>query len=387
MNGTVDGAARLALRGVDVQHRKGQLAFGLFEELRGTPAINEVVQACFLAIRAVAVLGKDTHHRSGDGDQLIGAQQQATVGSKLLVLGDTAEQDAEVDAGGNGAAFADTHGDEADVVGVGEGGGAAAIIEGDVELARQAEHVPRIGDVVLERVREWLNVDELFGVIARAVRGGDVADVVRAGAVRTHAEPLNRVQYIHDVLGGELADLDVGAGGQVDATRAPVLGHARQSAQLVAAKHTARDAHAEHKAVLCRGDVEEAVELEAVPNLGFWNLVFGGVGEQIVPAVQRIAFVLPDLFSAKIADGRAPEVGFFGLRSSGGEVGDAGGRVAGDGAVGQLAGKRNPLQGARKKALQVLFLRLGERARAGEGDGGGQRRQIGCGHQAASHRR
>ena len=46
-------------------------------------------------------------------------------------------------------AFGDAHGDEADVVGVGDDADGAAVVEGDVELARQAVHVARVQDVVI----------------------------------------------------------------------------------------------------------------------------------------------------------------------------------------------------------------------------------------------
>jgi hypothetical protein len=80
------------------------------------------------------VLNEDSDHRGGDGDGFFGAKEEAAVRGELAVAGDVAEENAEVDACGDAAAFVDADGDEADVVGVGDGGDGAAVVEGDVDL-------------------------------------------------------------------------------------------------------------------------------------------------------------------------------------------------------------------------------------------------------------
>ena len=78
--------------------------------------------------------------------------------------GDAAEQNAEVNAGGNAAAFANFNGDEADVVGVCDYRDSAAVVEGDVELAWEFVHIARVGDVGLERFCNRRDVEEFLGI-------------------------------------------------------------------------------------------------------------------------------------------------------------------------------------------------------------------------------
>ena len=85
----------------DANEREGEALLSLGEKLLHAPAVDEVFEAGLLAVGAIAVLGEDANHGGGDGDGLIGAEQNAAVGGKLLVAGDAAEQDAKVDAGGD----------------------------------------------------------------------------------------------------------------------------------------------------------------------------------------------------------------------------------------------------------------------------------------------
>ncbi len=189
--GAVDGLARFAGGRGNADERKGETLFGLREELLDAPFVDEVLEASLLAVGAVAVLGEDANHGGGDGDGLVGPQEQAAVGGELLVAGDAAEQHAEVDAGGNAVAVVYPHGDEADVVGVRDHADGAAVIEGDIELARQAIQIARVQDVAVERVGQRSHVVELVRVDAGDGRCGDVANVVRARSARRHAEVLN----------------------------------------------------------------------------------------------------------------------------------------------------------------------------------------------------
>ena len=56
---------------------------------------------------------------------------------ELLMPGDAAEQNAKVNARRHAPALRNTHGDETDVVGIGHHADRAAVVEGDIELARQ----------------------------------------------------------------------------------------------------------------------------------------------------------------------------------------------------------------------------------------------------------
>ena len=76
--------------------------------------------------------------------------------------------------------FCDLHGDEADVVGVGDHADGAAIVEGDIEFARQAVQVARVEDVVVQCFGERGYVVKLGRIDTGDGRGSDVADVVCA---------------------------------------------------------------------------------------------------------------------------------------------------------------------------------------------------------------
>ena len=69
--GPIDRTTRLALIPIHMNQREGKLLFALFDELRHAPAIDQVLEASLLAVGPVAVLGKDPHHRSSDGDELV----------------------------------------------------------------------------------------------------------------------------------------------------------------------------------------------------------------------------------------------------------------------------------------------------------------------------
>ena len=231
--GAVDGAARFALGKRNADERKGEELFGLVEEAFDAPAVDEVFEACLLAIGAVAVPDEDANHCSGDSDGLVRAQEKAAVGSELTVAGNAAEQYAEVDACRNAAALGDANGDEADVVGVGDDGDGAAVVEGDVELAWEIEHVTRVGDVGLQGFGERSDVDKLVRIEACNWRGGDVADVVCAGAAGGQAERLNTIEDADDIAGLKLANLKIAASGEIGASRAAIFGQLCKSAKLM----------------------------------------------------------------------------------------------------------------------------------------------------------
>ena len=77
--------------------------------------------------------------------------------------------------------FRDAHGDEADVIGVGGDGEAAATVERDVEFAGETVEVAVVDDVVMQRLGVGADVEQFVGGEAAIGRGGDVADVVGAG--------------------------------------------------------------------------------------------------------------------------------------------------------------------------------------------------------------
>ena len=98
------------------------------------------------------------------------------------MAGDPAEQDAEVDRPRVDPCLPNLNGDEADIVGVGQHADRSPVIEGDVELAWQPVHVARVEDVMAQAFGQRCYVEEFRGVEAGDGRGGDIADIVGAGA-------------------------------------------------------------------------------------------------------------------------------------------------------------------------------------------------------------
>src|SRR5688572_14980427 len=107
------------------------------------------------------------------------------------MAGNPAELNAEVDARldrrsgfilrfGNQRLLRNANGDKADVVGISRNGDAAAIIEGHVELTRQAIKVTMVENVMVHALRESADIDEFAGVESAIWRRRDIANVVDA---------------------------------------------------------------------------------------------------------------------------------------------------------------------------------------------------------------
>ena len=135
--GSIDCIARLALSGIDPKERKCQAILGFSDEFLHAPTINEVLQACFLAIGPVAVIHKDADHRSRYRNGLVRRCQQPCVLRKLPVPGDAAQKNTKVDAGRNAGSLADTHGLETDIVGICQHADRTTAVKRNVKLARQ----------------------------------------------------------------------------------------------------------------------------------------------------------------------------------------------------------------------------------------------------------
>ncbi len=156
------------------------------------------------------------------------------------------------------------------------------------------------------------DVDQFVGIEAAGRRGGDVADVVRAGAERGEAEVGEGHQHVGRVFRHDLADLDIGAGGQVDVAGTPALRHPGEAAELLAGERTAGDAAAEHQAFLGGRDEEQAVELVAEDVAIPGELLLRGVGEDGVVAIEAVLLVLDEFFPAKLVERGAVDA-LFGL--------------------------------------------------------------------------
>ncbi len=78
---------------------EGEFFLGLFQKFRDAPVIDEVFEASFFAVGAIAVFDENAYDGGGDWDGFLGCQEDAAIRGELLVTSDAAELHAEVDAG------------------------------------------------------------------------------------------------------------------------------------------------------------------------------------------------------------------------------------------------------------------------------------------------
>src|SRR5882724_4187590 len=122
------------------------------------------------------------------------------------------------------------------------------------------------------------------------------------------------------------------------------------------------DAEAEHEGVLCGGDVEETVILDAEAIVFSGRLVFVRILEELLPDVEWVLLAFPALFLAEVFDGSVkPEVFSVGY----GLIKDITGGVIGNEAAGGVSHERSweALGDAREETLKVLLLLGGELCR------------------------
>ena len=274
----------------------------LLQEFVAAHPIEHVFQPRLGAVGAVAVGDEGAHHGAGHLHAFLGLQQHAGLVREILVAGDAAELQAEVDA------VRRARGDEADVVGVFQHRHLAAAVEGDVELARQAVHLAVIEDVVMHRAAQRPRVDQLLRVDAGGRAAGDVADIVGARAARGEAERLHGEQQVDRMVGRDLADLQVGARRHVGIAAAEGVGGIGQAAHLPGVQDAVGHAQPAHEGILGRRDVEKPMILgqENIDALG--ELALLGALDDLVPAVERMALALGLLLRDQLAAGRPTAV-------------------------------------------------------------------------------
>ena len=146
--------------------------------------------------------------------------------------GEAAQAEPEPDAGLEPEAVVHGDGLEADVVGVLQHRNDPGAVEADIELARQAVERAVVENVEVPFARIGPRVDQLLRVDAGGRRAGDVADIVGAGAARAQAEVLNRFDHGDRVLRLDLADLQIGARGDVGVAAAVALGEIGDAGKL-----------------------------------------------------------------------------------------------------------------------------------------------------------
>jgi len=377
MCGAINRIARFTRSGRYANQRKDEVLLGLGEKPLDAPVVDEIFEASLLAVRAIAILTEDANHGGSDRNRLVRTKKNAAIAGELLVAGDPAKEHAKVNSRRNALAISDADRDKSDVVGICNDTDSATVVKGDIELAWQVVHIPVIENVVAHRLGKRSDVKELGGIDTRNGRSGNVANVICAGAARRHAQVANLVEDPDDVFGLQLANLQVAARGQVDAARAPVGSHLRKATKLMCPEDAPRDAQAEHERVLSRGDVEEAMKLEAKEIVRRGSLVLVGVRNQFVPHIECMLFVLPALFLTEIGE-RCSEVSFFlKVGNCTGPIRKARDWIAGDLPRRGVTDERNgaALGHSGKEALQILLLLCGKRC---GGDRSRRDRGLGC---------
>src|SRR5262249_42292003 len=164
--------------------------------------------------------------------------------------------------------------------------------ERDVKLARKAVEATIVEDVKLPAARVGPRVDQRARTDARRGRAGDVADVVSAGAARAKTEVLDRLNHGDRVLRLDLADLQVGARGDVRVAAAEALGEIGEAGELPMLEDAVGQPQPAHVGPLRRRQVEQAVEppTEIVRRLG--RLVAGRLRLEALVAVERVRLAL-----------------------------------------------------------------------------------------------
>ena len=292
MGGAIDSRARRERFRRNAVELAAELLLGQRDHLLHAEAVDDVFEPRLVAVGAVAVIGEHAHDRVGHLGGVGRAHDHAGLAREILVTGDAAEHQPEPDARLDAEAVLHRHGLEADVVGVLERGDDAAAVIGDVELARQPVERALVEDVEVPLARIGPRVDQLLRVDAGGRRAGHVADVVGAGAARAQAEVRDRLQHGDRVLRLDLADLDVGAGGDVGVAAAVGLGEIGEAGELPVLEDAVRDPQAAHVRALRRRHVEQAVVAPAEIVRGLRRFVLLRLFLQPAIGVERMLLAL-----------------------------------------------------------------------------------------------
>ena len=250
------------------------------------------------------MVDKEAQDRRRGRHHLGRLDQYAAVDCESTMPGQATEQHAEIDALRHRLAGPDPDRGEADVVGVFEHADPPAAIEGDVEFARQAVQLAVVQDVMVEGAGQRPGVDQLLRVDAGERTAGQVADVVGASAARGQAELVDGGQDIERVGRADLADLQIGAGGDVEIAAAEPLGDVGEPRGLRCRQDAARQAQPQHERVLVRRDVEQPVEFVQEDVGAFREPSGRRVGRHLVPHVERVLRPLRQFLRHQRAAGR-----------------------------------------------------------------------------------
>jgi hypothetical protein len=232
------------------------------------------------------MIGKDAHDRRRHGNAFVRLEQHARIPGRIFVPRYPAETQAKI----NRAVVLDS--DEADVIGVLQRADAPPAIKGNVKFPRQAIHLAVIEDVVMHLSRQRPRVEDLVRIDARRRAGGDVANIISTRAAIDDAQIDQTHEQIRRVSRSDLADLQIGAGGDINMAGAEVIREISKAAKLIRIGHAARKSQPAHERTLGRGDVEQALEFEQKNITSLGNARIARIGYYFVPYIKTVQFSL-----------------------------------------------------------------------------------------------
>ena len=241
------------------RERPAQSLLDCRHEFVDAHAVEDVFEARFEPVGAIAGVDEHPHDGIGDFGGILGAYDDAGVFGEVLVPGDAADAEAKPHAGVDPEAVPHLDGGKGDVVGVLEHGDFAGAVIGDVEFARQTGQRTVVEDVIMPFTRVRPGVDQFLRIDTGGRCARDVADVVGAGAARTESEILNALDQRHRMLRRNFAKLQIGARGDVAERPAQLFGQIRQPRELPVLEDAVGDAQPAHVGILRRRDIEQSV--------------------------------------------------------------------------------------------------------------------------------
>ena len=299
--------------------RPADAALELLAQLLRPEPVDEELQPR-LAARLAVLLGvaEDRRHPLDDLGRLLGRHEDVEPAGEARVRGQAAA-DAQVEplraVLGHGGGQRDVVDEPARAV-LGAPG------HRDLELARQVRVELVVEEVLVDRLRRRVAVDDLVVRQARERAAHDVADDVAARPGGGQPHPIEPGEDLGHVLQPDPVDLEALAGGAVDDPAPEVARDRGHDLRLVGAEHALDDLRAQHEVAVVGVVLVEAVPLEEADVIGVERLpAVAGGPEQLGKDVQPVRLRLDafDLAHEGVPDGtngpRRIQVFGSGLRS------------------------------------------------------------------------